>query len=158
MKTLKEYINEVLLTEGILDIEDNINYDISKDVIKEFLKENYKIHGSYTIKETKNGFIVDVKGDIEVINENITTLTNGFFEFGLVSDLFSCSECNSLTSLKGSPEKVGGFFWCNGCKSLKSLEGAPKEVKGNFRCSDCGTKFKTEYIKKYTNIKGRILV
>ena len=154
MNPLKEHI-----LEGILDIENNINYDISKDVIEKFLKENYDIKRSYTIKGTKDGFIVDVKGNVKVKNKNIISLTNGLFEFGVVrghfdcqycdllkslkgspkdvGDYFDCSYCNSLTSLEGLPEKVGGFFDCSRCKSLKSLEGAPKEVGGYFDCSVC---------------------
>ena len=157
MKSLKEHI-----LEGILDIEDNINIDsseITKDVIEQFLKENYKIRDSYTIKETKNVFTVDVKGNAEVKNKNITSLTNGLFEFGKVEKGFNCSECRLLTSLEGSPkevgwsfncsyckslktlegspEKIGESFYCNNCKSLKSIEGAPKEVKWSFNCSGC---------------------
>ena len=137
MKTLKEYINEVLLTEGILDIENNINYDISKDVIEEFLKENYNIKGAHTIKKTKNGFVVDGKGSIMVKNKDITSLTNEFFEFGSVSENFNCHACESLTSLQGAPKEVGGRFCCNWCNSLKNLEGAPKKVGGGFDCGHC---------------------
>ena len=138
MKTLKEYINEVLLTEGLLDIENNINYDISKDVIEEFLKENYNIKGAHTIKKTKDGFVVDVKGSIMVKNKDITSLTNEFFEFGSVSENFNCHACESLTSLQGAPKEVGGRFCCNWCNSLKNLEGAPKKVGGGgFDCAHC---------------------
>lgn len=136
--------------------------DNDNTIIKAFLKENYDI-GSYTIK---NG-IVNVKGDIEVKNREITSLTNGLFEFGKVDGDFDCSHCKSLTSLegapkevvwnfycnncesltslKGAPEKVGGFFNCSCCKSLKTLEGAPKEVGGDFYCSYC---------KSLTSLKG----
>ena len=40
---------------------------------------------------------------------------------------------NELTSLKGSPKKVGGNFYVEGCK-LKDLEGAPEYVGGDFSC------------------------
>ena len=132
MKSLKEHI-----LEGILDIEDNINYDISKDVIEEFLKENYDIKRSYTIKGTKDGFIVDVKGDVKVKNKNIISLTNGFFEFGLVRGHFDCEDCDLLKSLKGAPKEVGKYFDCSNCNSLTSLEGSPKEVGWSFYCSNC---------------------
>ena len=42
--------------------------------------------------------------------------------------------CSSLISLKGAPEKVGGYFDCSG-NALTTLEGAPKEVGGYFYCS-----------------------
>ena len=135
MKTLKEYI-----TEGILDIEDNINIDTSdmtKDVIEQFLKENYNIVGSYTIKETKNGFMVNAKDYVSVKNKNITSLTNGLFEFGKVGNDFFCDQCSNLTTLEGSPQKVGKDFYCRGCNSLTSLKGAPQKVGWSFYCIDC---------------------
>jgi hypothetical protein len=130
MKSLKEYI-----AEGLLDRVKNkeVNHDA---LIKEFLEENYKFFDSYTIKETKNGFVVDVKGSIWVKNINIATLTNEFFEFGEVSGDFKCFDCSSLTSLEGAPEKVSGYFLCDDCKSLETLKGAPKEVRG-FNCAGC---------------------
>ena len=131
MKALKEYIYE-----GLLDRVKNkeVNHKI---FIEEFLETNYKINGSYTIKETKNKFIVDVKGDIVVKNVNITTLTNEFFEFGKVSKDFDCNYCGSLTSLEGAPKEVGGGFICHSCNSLKSLEGAPEKVGVGFNCGWC---------------------
>ena len=132
MRTLKECIIESLLDNG-----DEVFDGAKKGIVEEFLKENYNIHGSYTIKETKTRFIVDIKGDIEVANEGITSLTNGLFEFGEVSRNFDCSYCDSLKTLEGAPKKVGENFSCHDCKSLTSLEGAPKEVKGGFDCSEC---------------------
>ena len=133
MKTLKEHI-----IEGLLDIENNINVDMTEDVIKDFLEENYDIKWcSYTIKNIKRKFIVDVKGNIMVKNKDITSLTNEFFEFGSVSENFNCHACESLTSLQGAPKEVGGRFCCNWCNSLKNLEGAPKKVGGDFDCAHC---------------------
>lgn len=133
MKTLKDHI-----LEGILDIENNINVDMTEDVIKDFLEENYDIRRcSYTIKNIKRKFIVDVKGNIMVKNKDITSLTNELFEFGSVSENFNCHACESLTSLQGAPKEVGGRFCCNWCNSLKNLEGAPKKVGGDFDCAHC---------------------
>ena len=50
---------------------------------------------------------------------------------------FSCSNCNSLTSLKGAPYKVNGYFNCAFCDNLTSLKGAPSYVGGNFYCHGC---------------------
>ena len=59
MKSLKEYIYEVSLTEGLLHRVKN--KEVSHDaIIKEFLEENYNINGSYTIKEIKHKFIVSL--------------------------------------------------------------------------------------------------
>ena len=136
MKSLKEHI-----LEGILDIENNINIDTSemaKDVIEKFLKDNYNISGSYTIKETKSGFIVDVEDDVRVINKDITSLTNEFFEFGVVSRHFDCSGCKTLQSLNGAPKEVKWEFNCVNCNSLKTLEGAPQKA-GSFDCRRCNS-------------------
>ena len=158
MKSLKEYITEGLLCEGLLDRVKNkeVNHKI---FIEEFLEENYKIRGSYTVNDTNKRLIIDVNGDIDVKNANITTLTNEFFEFGKVSGYFrfqccslleslegapkevgtdfDCLNCKSLKSLKGAPEKVGGSFHCTNCDSLTSLKGAPKKVRGSFNCGVC---------------------
>ncbi len=179
MKSLKEYITEGSLNEGLLDRVKNkeVNHKV---LIEEFLKENYKIHSSYTIKETNNKFVVDVKGRIIVKNKDITSLTNGVFEFGSVGGDFYCSWCTKLTTLEGAPQKVGGCFGCNDCKYLKSLEGAPKEVGEAFNCSycksltslegapekvgwvfkcnDCGVKFTKDDVKKYTIVVDDIYV
>ena len=147
MKALKEYIYE-----GLLDRVKNkeVNHDA---LIKEFLEANYKFSspGSpYTIKETKSGFIVNVKGNVRVVNESITSLTNGLFKFGSVGGRFNCSDCNSLKTLEGAPKEVGRSFNCKGCDSLKTLKGAPKRVGGIFHCGHCGVKFTENDVRKYT--------
>ena len=135
MKTLKGCI-----IESLLDDEDDV-FNGAKEgvisIIKEFLEINYKIRGSYTIKEVKGRFIVDVKGDIRVKNNNITSLTNELFEFGVVSGFFTCVECELLKTLKGAPKEVGGYFGCSYCSSLTSLEGAPKKIGEGFYCYNC---------------------
>ena len=180
MINLKNYI-----IESILDIEDNIdNIDESiKDQIKQFLNDNFKNASNCIIskKPNKDGkFEVSSKGNIEVKNKSITSLTNGLFIWTNIKGDFTCSNCNSLTSLEGAPkevkgdfncyncnllislegapEEVGGYFSCEYCNSLKSLEGAPKEVVGGFYCIKCGCYFTQEDVKKTSNIKGIIYV
>ena len=107
MKTLKEYI-----IEGILDIEDNIENLNVKSLIEDFIKENYEIkYEKPQIKKKGDKYIVSTKGDVFVINENITELTNGLFEWGEVKG-FYCANCTSLKSLNGAPKKVGEYFNC----------------------------------------------
>ena len=123
------------LYESLLDDEDDL---ISSDnsLIEQFLKDNYKIDGTYTIKNN----IVDINGSITVRYEKykkIKYLTNGTFKFGLVTKTFSCSECKSLLSLEGAPEKVNGNFYCSYCPKLTSLEGAPYEVGLDFSAMEC---------------------
>ena len=154
MKSLKEYIYEVSLTEGSLyeGLLDRVkNKEVNHEaVVKEFLEANYEIKGSYTIKKTKKGFTVNVKGDAYVKNENIAALTNGFFEFGVVSGNFECYGCKLLRTLEGGPKKVGRGFYCTGCELLTSLEGAPKKVGSIFHCGHCGVQFTEKDVRKYT--------
>ena len=137
MMNLKNYI-----IESIFDIEDNIdNVDESiKDQIKQFLNDNFRNASKCKISEKPNKdgkFEVSSNENVKVKNEYITSLTNGLFIWINIQGNFICSDCESLISLEGAPEKVGGIFYCNGCNSLISLKGAPKEVGGNFICSDC---------------------
>ena len=141
MKSLKEYIYEVSLTEGSFTdgsftegsftegLLDRVkNKDVNHEaLIKEFLKENYFID-PYEIKTTNNKLVIDVKGNVKVINKDITSLTNGLFEFGVVSEYFDCTRC----------------------ESLKTLEGAPKKVGLIFHCGHCGVQFTKNYVGKYT--------
>ena len=113
------------------DVENIVNDDTV--IIEQFLKDNYIIIGSYTIKDG----VVDVDSGVTVKNIDIESLTNGLFRFGTVQGGFWCNNCKKLTSLKGAPKYVGGDFWCNECPNLKSLKGAPKKVGGDFWCDDC---------------------
>ena len=134
MKSLKEHLNE-----GLLDIEDTINNH--EELICHFLDTNYRINGTYTIK---NG-VVDVDGDVTIIykklQERQERLVNDLFVFGTVTGNFYCSESRKLKSLKGAPKEVGGSFYCEKCNSLTSLEGAPEHCS-TFNCIDC-TSLKT---------------
>ena len=123
MKSLKESIFD--------NVEDIVNNDTV--LIEQFLRDNYKITGSYIIK----GGVVDVKGDVTVKNKNIESLTNGLFRFGTVQGCFYCVRCTKLTSLKGAPEEVGGNFVCHYCHNLTSLSGAPRKVWKGFDCDKC---------------------
>ena len=133
MKSLKESIfKESIFKESIFsDVEDIVNSDSA--LIEQFINDNYKIEGSYTIKDG----VVDVKGTIRLTNRNAEFLTNGAFQFGMVSGVVSYFKCRKLKSLLGSPSKVGKGFYCYSCSSLKSLEGAPREVGSCFDCSSC---------------------
>ena len=133
MKELKSYF-EGLLDRTSVKVK---NIDLIHDIIEQFLKENYDIYGAYIINKTKSRYIVDVKGTVRVKNKDISSLTNEYFEFGSVNREFDCTYCNSLTTLEGAPEEVGGDFACVGCSSIKTLEGAPEEVGGDFACSFC---------------------
>ena len=175
MISLKEY-----LTEGILDIEDNLDKSYIKTQIEEFIKENYWIKGQLKMNSVNGIYMVDCTNDVVVKNKDIKSLTNGFFEWGEVNGFFKCSYCdklqslegapkkvdksfycvgcNSLQSLEGAPEKVNRDFYCNVCISLKSLKGAPKEVKRDFYCFSCKKQFTKEDVEKVCKVKKCIYV
>jgi hypothetical protein len=74
--------------------------------------------------------LVDVEGDFDCSHENPEDFKG--VKFGKVSEDFWCSY-NSLTSLAGAPQEVGGYFDCSG-NNLTSLAGAPQEIGGYFEC------------------------
>lgn len=120
------------LNESLLDDEEDL-INNNDGLIEQFLKDNYDIDGTYTIK---NG-IVNVNGDV-ILNKDskVSRLTNGLFSFGKVSGTFFCS-LTQITSLEGSPREVGNSFICAYCNNLKNLKGSPREVGGSFICKFC---------------------
>ena len=128
MKSLRES----LLDDELVEKTDNL----IRDGILAFLVKNYK--GSYKISEKPNKddlYEVSCTNRVNIINENITSLTNGYFIWTIVKGSFICHNCNSLKSLEGAPKEVGGKFNCSHCNSLTSLEGAPKKVGCDFYCN-----------------------
>ena len=170
------------LRESLLDDDLVTSFDKNiKAEIKKFLKLNYKGHSSCKISREPNQYgkyEVSSTKDIDVINKNITSLTNGMFVWTTVDGYFRfvscnslksldgspkkvgrdfyCFNCNSLTSLKGAPKEVGGCFYCLYCRHLTSLKGAPKKVDGDFNCYGCAGKFTIEDVKKISIVKGKI--
>jgi hypothetical protein len=72
---------------------------------------------------------IDYSEDVDLSEKNLKEIP---FKFNIVDGDFYCFY-NQLTSLEGSPKKVGGGFWCQR-NQLTTLEGAPKEVGGDFVC------------------------
>ena len=183
MKDLKGYIKEGLFDdvdklEGKKGLNNNIK--LLKKEITDWIVNNNNCRTYKTkLKFDFNTIPVTVNydGDI-IIKPNMTSLTNGIFQWKEVGGLFGCAYCNSITSLKDAPEKVGGNFYCHNCKSLNSLEGAPKEISGRFVCKDCpsleslegapekvlkyfdcrncGVQFTVNDVKKVSNVTGGI--
>ena len=112
MKTFKSFINETTTLK-------------TKEDVQRWLDE-MEIQ-NYTIS---SNLIVNVKGDVSLINKQLTTIP---VQFGVVNGDFIIS-MNKLTSLKGSPTKVGGSFYCTDNK-LENLEYSPRIVGGDFYCS-----------------------
>lgn len=149
--------------------------------IKQFIKDNYKIDGELQISNepNENGRYEVSCYDVLVKNNRITSLTNNLFEWGEISGDFDCFDCRYLTSLKGSPKKVGRNFKCDRCKSLTSLEGAPEKVvdyfccsycdsltslegapkeTGYFDCFNCGKQFTKDDVKKKCSVRRSIFI
>ena len=77
---------------------------------------------------------IDVEGSITAFKNTMLHLFMGKeIFFGNITRNFYCYS-TKITSLEGSPEKVGGDFRCSHIDTLTSLKGAPKEVEGNFVC------------------------
>jgi hypothetical protein len=121
----------------------------------ELLSRNFYCSGSISITETG---LVSVDGNVKSIYPYMQTLDREVVseipvKFQHVSGDFVVPTCR-LTSLKGSPESVGGVFNCKsnkitslapgpktvglsyicGYNPLVSLEGCPEVVPGDFYC------------------------
>ena len=158
MKNLISYIKESLLDDEDVLMKDTGDKAIKNEILK-FLKENYFQGDRCKIsKKPINGkYIVDCNTSLEVKNKNITSLTNEYFEFGVVNGNFNCLYCDFLTTLKGAPKKVGGDFYCYRCSSLTTLKGAPKEVGRDFYCTECKQQFNEKDVKNESKVNGKII-
>jgi hypothetical protein len=161
MKSLNSYINEGLADWG----EDNtLNKKISKQTTKTVIKKEItdwivnNANGRIYKNKLKFDFdtspiTIDYDGDIE-LKWKVDSLTNGLFQWGNVSKIFSCRGTR-ITSLEGAPKECEVFncsgtdiesldgcpenvyvFKCINCQKLKTLEGGPKNAK-TFYCEHC---------------------
>ncbi len=76
--------------------------------------------------------LVDIEGRFSCSGKGLKDLKG--IKFGRVTGDFICSS-NSLKTLEGAPQVVGGHFYCT-YNSLETLEGAPRKVDGRFFCQD----------------------
>ena len=145
MKTLKNYIKESLSLDmklnetSLLDIEGTMEVgdEAIKKIIEKWINDNFKVTNLKISDNPNNDGKYEVSAaNVNIANRNIISLTNDMFIWKIVES-FNCSNCPSLISLEGAPEKVGRNFDCSNCESLKSLEGAPEKVGRNFDCSYC---------------------
>jgi hypothetical protein len=150
MKDLKDYILEVSILGDVERTIDDTDEGI-KQMIVNFIKENYRGMGKYEIehsgaidrqfswddlhisdKPVNGKYIVDFAGNIEFYGPNrdtAKTLTNDLFVWGNIDGAFSYNTYNGkLETLEGGPRSVGGAFTCNGTARLKNLKGAPEFV------------------------------
>lgn len=114
---------------------------------EQLLKDYFRIPGTYEIDSHTGIINVDGNARLKHYSREIP------MQFGHISNDFKCYG-NHLTSLKGSPQEVGGNFDCSDnlltdlthapsvvgsnflCQNnkLKSLRGAPSSITGNFIC------------------------
>ena len=164
MKNLKEYIKEGLF-DNLDKIEKMSGMESGVELLKKEVIDWIKNNAKGQIYENRFNFdfnttpiTVDYDGGVE-FKRHITSLNNNdAFQWGVVGNYFSCSNCESLESLKGCPKEVGKGFNCSYCSSLKSLEGAPKKVSGDFYCIKCGVIFTEDDVKKVSKVKEKIFL
>ena len=124
------------IKEGILNrtgISDPLGelykkYGLTPSSIKWLDKSSHK---SWSINELTGK--IDVIGNFESMDSNKLGFRG--VKFGEVSGDFLIGDLG-LTSLEGSPEKVGGSFRIYNNSKLTSLKGGPLEVVQSFMCTE----------------------
>jgi len=114
------------ITPEIQSLIDGKTKATTKDQVKIILDSFLRIK-NYTINKN---LTVDVTGDVIISSKGLKVIP---VQFGVVTGAFNCTE-NQLTTLQGTPTKVGGNFHCGGNK-LTTLQGGPTEVAGTFSCA-----------------------
>ena len=96
-----------------------------------FQRNNFK-NNDYidTNKKIKYELVPDKDGDINCNNSKLTTLKGSPQKIGRN---FNCSG-NQLTTLKYAPQEIGGDFDCSN-NQLTTLEYSPQKIGGDFDCS-----------------------
>ena len=110
-------------------------------------KEIHEICEKYNIKKYKiNNGLVDVNGDVDLCNKQLTELP---LKFGEIRGYFSCS-MNELTTLKGCPVRVDDDFYFKRNK-LTKLDYLPEFIGGDFYCYN-------NQLRTFTNLEKCWLV
>ena len=71
--------------------------------------KKYKVENYTLVEDVDYGIIVDVDGDVNLFNKQLTQLP---VKFSKVSGYFDCV-ANQLTNLEGGPTSVSGDFYCS---------------------------------------------
>ena len=93
--------------------------------------DKYSINNYTLVPDDKYGFIVDVRGDVGLSDNNLASIG---VKFNIVHGDFFCSY-NKLTSLESCPKIINGNFSCSN-NELTSLEFCPETIGGYFCCVD----------------------
>ena len=127
---------KVLYPDIKVEYNDNLQILISYDkIILELDAKFYEALKKDNIKI--EDIVFENCSEISIYNINWFVKISDYGQFGNGIKNFSCSYCNNLKSLEGSPETVNGDFYCFGCSNLESLEGSPETVNGDFYCFGC---------------------
>lgn len=143
---------------SLLDDENIIALD-SKDLIIQFIKENYKFlctnfQQDLRFRKESNGYIVDYDGPM-YLNGDARSLTGDLFEWGELGEFYcpynqhikdlkgapkkcirlSCAYCNNLRELGCIIEECDNISFYN-CKNLRNFIGCPNKCE-SFNCSYC---------------------
>ena len=100
-----------------------------KEEIETWLNQ-YNVENYTLIKDEEYGYVVNIKGDVDLCNKKLKNIN---IKFNEVQGSFDCRH-NKLTLLEGCPDIVNGSFNCSFNK-LNSLKYSPKIVNDNFSCS-----------------------
>ena len=115
------------------------NFDDIDQICAKYSLSDYTINSNRT---------VDVGGNVSFNRCNLTKLP---LKFNYVSGVFNCAN-NRLTTLDGSPRKVGYIFYCYD-NELTSFEGGPNTVLDNYHCQNNDIRDFTGYP---TNLDGYV--
>ena len=101
------------LYESVLDSFDKVAADAEVTVIRDFILSNYDTFESdIHIQKVGSKYIVDVDGEVVLVNNYLQELTMGF-EFGEIRGSFCCS-WSEIKTLKGAPRYCEEFL-CEEC-------------------------------------------
>lgn len=119
--------------DGILALINKMNWDINNDIRSiGILQMDRKCYSLSKLVDGSEKIPEIIEGDVSLSFMDLTELPD--FSNVFVKGSFNC-EYNKLTSLKGSPKKVGKDFCC-AKNYLTNLKGCPQEVDGDFSCAD----------------------
>lgn len=173
MRHLIDYINESILN----DIDDTMNDNISDDLIKDWINNNWLIdRGELIIKLEGSTYVVDCSGSVR--HPKTGKITNGLFVWGNIAGDFVCNnvvdadtqnktkslvelglprtvggefvlyDIKNVTTLEGCPTECKDFF-IKGFTKLTSLKGCPKTVKRRFTVTECNSLKELDYLPEY---------
>ena len=139
------------LKEALLNRSKNIDVaGMAIDAAKAYINANYNIEGKLTFEIVNGICTANCDGAVVIKNKKIVKLTDGFV-WGQIKKDFYCSYCNGLTSLKGAPDKVGGYFYCSYCDNngFRKMNIINYEVKSKFINAYIDSKKSIELIEQY---------